>query len=604
MIGVSSSGRSFSGLAAYLRFGRSGRELDRVDWSAGRNLPTDDIELAGKIMRETAAQNRRVRDALYHVVLSFDRRDTVTRDQMEAVVDRVLVALKLADHQALLVAHRDRAHAHVHVMVNRIHPDTHRAWDRWRDMVTIQEALRTAERELGLAVTPGRLAVGRERAEHTHGRTEHGDAGQRSAHAPLETQPSVLGRAREQLAEWRSVASWTDLAAQLERVGLWLEMRARGAVVTDGEQFVRASRVAPDCSGPALQDRFGGPPPPPSEDALQKAEAIARAIRQYVSIEAAGREGYDAAARVAGARHRSELVDAAAARADDAWRAFDQALRMVFHREEAVLRIRAELARLGALVTPEAARDALTREAERVRREHAIGSRGTPRSPVERESFDKLVLGARQAGISALSAERDLEILSEALKGARKARGLSPAGEHANRTQDAAPSLTQMRQTFAALYAEPERALERFEVVRAARGGVHAVRLLSSEPEELGAVRPDALEGRGLGTARMRAASTAQAHLEATSQLASERDLAHRELEHADRAAKIAAERRRQLPPRSVAHPALRRVVASLKTAEMAVLHPLLAIPERAVLRTVRQAAREVALGRSSDVER
>ena len=57
---MSSSARSFGALARYLVDGRSEDNAERVAWSTSRNLPTDDPELAGKIMRATAAQNVRV----------------------------------------------------------------------------------------------------------------------------------------------------------------------------------------------------------------------------------------------------------------------------------------------------------------------------------------------------------------------------------------------------------------------------------------------------------------------------------------------------------------------------------------------------------------
>lgn len=53
MIGMSSSAKSFGALAHYLANGRSGNEPERVAWSASRNLPTSEPELAGKIMRAT-----------------------------------------------------------------------------------------------------------------------------------------------------------------------------------------------------------------------------------------------------------------------------------------------------------------------------------------------------------------------------------------------------------------------------------------------------------------------------------------------------------------------------------------------------------------------
>lgn len=60
MISMASSSRSFAALARYLEGGRPGEGVDRVDWRAARNLPTDDPEVAARIMRATAAQNPRV----------------------------------------------------------------------------------------------------------------------------------------------------------------------------------------------------------------------------------------------------------------------------------------------------------------------------------------------------------------------------------------------------------------------------------------------------------------------------------------------------------------------------------------------------------------
>ena len=158
MIAVSSSGKSFRVLAAYLANGRSGEEQERVAWTASRNLATEDPELAATFMRATAARSDRVEKPVYHVALSFDPNDSVDRAAMERVAVRVLDRLGLAEHQALIVAHRDRAHAHLHLLVNRVHPETGKAWERWKDRPLIQEVLREEERTLGLRQVSGTLA--------------------------------------------------------------------------------------------------------------------------------------------------------------------------------------------------------------------------------------------------------------------------------------------------------------------------------------------------------------------------------------------------------------------------------------------------------------
>jgi len=157
MIAQSSSGRAFGGLIRYLLHGRSGMEHSRVAWTMQRNLALDDPERAAVLMRATAAQNHRVEQPVYHLVVAFDPSDRPSPDVIRQVVDRLLDELRLKEHQILIVAHRDRAHPHLHMVVNRVHPETGRAWDRWHDHTIAERALRILERRLGLREVDGHL---------------------------------------------------------------------------------------------------------------------------------------------------------------------------------------------------------------------------------------------------------------------------------------------------------------------------------------------------------------------------------------------------------------------------------------------------------------
>src|SRR5204863_9858370 len=86
-----------------------------------------------------------------------DPSDAVDRATMERVADRTIAALGLTGHQALIVCHRDRDHPHMHLLINRVRPETGRVWNRWQDRAVIQKVLREEEIALGLRVTPGRL---------------------------------------------------------------------------------------------------------------------------------------------------------------------------------------------------------------------------------------------------------------------------------------------------------------------------------------------------------------------------------------------------------------------------------------------------------------
>lgn len=295
MIAVSSKGRSFGALATYLAAGRTGQERDRVAWSTARNLPTNDPELAGKIMRATAERSTRVEQPVYHLVLSFDPNDGPDRATMERVADRVLERIQLHEHQAVIVAHRDREHSHVHILVNRVHPKTGLAWEYSFDYRAIQEVLREEERALGIRQVTGRyrergMEVGADiegTAEVTvtqgHGApSEVGEGGllQGSARAVFDVNtapirreesalnpeverraqradPAFIDYVRARLPELRAADSWGEFEAALASNGLRLEPRGQGFIVTDGEHAAKASTASRDLSRSRLEARFG-----------------------------------------------------------------------------------------------------------------------------------------------------------------------------------------------------------------------------------------------------------------------------------------------------------------------------------------------------------
>lgn len=282
MIAMSSSSQSFGSLAAYLAKGKSGDEPERVAWSASRNLPTNEPELAGTIMRATAAQNDRVRDPVYHLVLSFDPGDQVDRATMEQVADRVIAALKLQEHQALIVAHNDRAHQHMHLLVNRVHPETGRVWNRWQDRAIIQQVLREEEKALGLRVVPGRLTS----REQLGLELEEGRTRPRSDLAPevrareeaVPAPPTRPSRIDELTTHLRSA----DRVVELTRDGYSAEMETTAARARAGqlEEAARRREAASNAFDQALAAVYKDP---------------ARARREFLGM--VERNGVDEAAK-------------------------------------------------------------------------------------------------------------------------------------------------------------------------------------------------------------------------------------------------------------------------------------------------------------------
>ena len=155
-------GKSFKGTAAYLLHDAPAKSqdgtleqqesADRVAWTETRNLATDDPELAWKVMAATAKDAHRLKEAhheaqqaglpedqrtpftgrtrgfnhVFHYSLSWhpDEAADLTREEQTKAAYASLRALG-ADHlQAMVIAHNDTEHPHVHIMVNRINPET------------------------------------------------------------------------------------------------------------------------------------------------------------------------------------------------------------------------------------------------------------------------------------------------------------------------------------------------------------------------------------------------------------------------------------------------------------------------------------------------
>jgi hypothetical protein len=250
MIARASTAAEFGSLARYLVTGREGSCPTRVAWTESRNLPSDDPLLGADLMQATAAQNLRVQEPAYHLALSFAPEDHPTPQLLRQVADRVLAELGLADHQAIVVAHYDRAHAHVHVVVNRIHPDTLAVWDRWRDQTTLQRVLADQERALGVRELPAHdRAV--ERVSHDSGHADTTRPQDRAAERAFTEQLRTL------LPEIRASGTWHELRERLAEHDLQIERRAKGFVITDGTTTIRASALAADVSFARLEARLG-----------------------------------------------------------------------------------------------------------------------------------------------------------------------------------------------------------------------------------------------------------------------------------------------------------------------------------------------------------
>ncbi|MCP4372473.1 MAG: relaxase/mobilization nuclease domain-containing protein [Deltaproteobacteria bacterium] len=134
---ITKKGTSFKGAAAYYLHDKNAQTNERIDFTQTQNLATDDPEMAWKMMAYTAmhqseikqaaggvSKGRKLTQPVYAYSLAWHPAQEPTKEHMIESGLKTLKVLGLCEHEAILVAHNDADHKHVHLIVNRVHPET------------------------------------------------------------------------------------------------------------------------------------------------------------------------------------------------------------------------------------------------------------------------------------------------------------------------------------------------------------------------------------------------------------------------------------------------------------------------------------------------
>jgi len=147
---------SFRRLCKYLTTERdadTGEPLLRGEVVLSDNLAA--LDTVSVQMEGIAFLNPRCKGALCHYELSWPPGERPTRPQWIDCASHTLKALGYRDHQFMIVAHDDRKHFHIHIMVNKVHPVTFKAHTPYRNWFTLDAAMRVLEAKYGWTHTAG-----------------------------------------------------------------------------------------------------------------------------------------------------------------------------------------------------------------------------------------------------------------------------------------------------------------------------------------------------------------------------------------------------------------------------------------------------------------
>jgi hypothetical protein len=302
--------RTVSRLSKLVPYMLRGKGEERCTWYTAGNLEgldrRDDAELAVAVMELLQEGNVRAKgNKTYHLVISFHPEDRrLNPAELKDVVRRAVRSAGLAEHQYIAIRHSEQEHEHLHVAVNKIHPETLKIHHPYQAIHAFQALASMLEEELDLR-----------RVDRTVGRSRNHQARDFEAHRGIE---SFSRWARRNIGETKAldgIASWEALHDELKVFGVRLVPRGNGLAIVDATRTnlaCKASALGRGWSKQRLCERYGAfvRGPEAAEVAREQADAYEERPLGRALDDGLWREYREAlsAARI----HRSELREAVA----------------------------------------------------------------------------------------------------------------------------------------------------------------------------------------------------------------------------------------------------------------------------------------------------
>ena len=251
---IAGTGRSFKGAFAYYLHDKRDdpsqphpTTSERVAWMETRNLAVDDPAFVQGVMIATARSaddlkraagvkmtgRKATAGAVFAYSLQWHPENETIPDRagMIAIAEETLRRLGAEGRQAAIIAHRDTAHPHVHVIVNRVDPATGIMLDLNDNAKKLDAWARDYERERGQIVSPNREAKYQQQEKARRKDRDRADAQLEQAKpvprvekvAPAKDRPkteAAMLAERQAAQKAQHKQEWADLsAANKERRG-------------------------------------------------------------------------------------------------------------------------------------------------------------------------------------------------------------------------------------------------------------------------------------------------------------------------------------------------------------------------------------------------
>ncbi len=276
---VKNKSASIRDLADYIREPHNQNPDEKVLYANGRAFLCDDHAAQREEMVALAAESVRSKNPVNHYVISWREGEQPSPEQVEEAVSIFTEELGLREHQSIYALHKDTDNIHLHIAINRVHPETLKAVkiNNGFDIEAAHKAIARIEHAQGWQREQnGRYQV-----------LENGELGREHYDPDRPRQPDqrkrdMENRTGEKSAERvaiengaaiiKQAQSWEQLHRELAAQGMRYEKTGSGATVFVGDVGVKASDVDRNASLSKMQKRLGQYKPAPQRQQVAQRE--------------------------------------------------------------------------------------------------------------------------------------------------------------------------------------------------------------------------------------------------------------------------------------------------------------------------------------------
>ena len=262
-----------AGVANYIVGPQHGHSVEKCIHHEANNFFTDTHEGHVAEMIALAQDAVRSKDPIDHWVLSWAPNERPSVDQVREAVGLFVGHCGLSGHQVIWGLHDDTEHLHVHIAINRVHPETLKVIEinKGFQLNAAHQAIAIIEKKQGWKSVENARYQTNEQGELVTDRTTELPKVNKDKSKPLE--PTGFARDREiqtgQKSAQRigieqaapiiaSATSWKQLHEALATLGIEYRRDGSGAKLFIGETAVKASDVVDRRNNfGALQKRLG-----------------------------------------------------------------------------------------------------------------------------------------------------------------------------------------------------------------------------------------------------------------------------------------------------------------------------------------------------------